>query len=386
MALHIKSTKSFKLLLGFSALLISGMAATFSITGIATLFSGYFFTVALMMGALEFAKIVVASFLARYWSNVSKILRGYFIAALMVLILITSGGIFGYLSDAYQKTKGDYTLVEKNVQLIDTKIKLFTSEKDRYQNRLDALTKAKSGQEARLDSLYSRGQTSVAKRVETQIAASDKEVAELSKKLNAVNDSIGVYETRKVEKESTNITGELGPLKYIAGIFNTDMDTVVKYFIFLLIFVFDPLAVLLFVSLNTLIRKEHLEEDDEEIKPVPKKKIEEKNIEAIPADENAFIKKSESEVQSEKLPVTNEIEIIQEKPLQEIEAKKKAVSDDSEEFVNELIEVLEKSKEPEVKEPEHKGDEHEFYHDGKKEDGDISKKEPVLWHSANYHP
>ncbi len=372
MALHIKSTKSFKILLGFSALMISGMAATFSITGIATLFSGYFLTVSLMMGALEFAKIVVASFLARYWSVVSKILRTYFTIALIVLILVTSGGIFGYLSDAYQKTKGDYTLVEKNIELIDTKIKLFTSEKDRYQNRLDALIKIKSGQEARLDSLYSRGQINVAKRVEAQITASDNEVVELTKKLNMVNDSISVYETKKVEKESVNITGELGPLKYIAGIFDTDMDTVVKYFIFLLIFVFDPLAVLLFVSLNTLIRKDYLENTDETVKE------KEKNPTTVSDIVNNKIKPT---IESKNTSNTNiKIEQSDEIQMKDVKIEKKV---EPEEFVNELMNELEKSNNENVS--EHKINEHEFYHDNEKINTE-KKPNNITNKSANYHP
>ena len=254
MALHIKSHKSFIILIAISAFSISAMAATFSVTGIATLFSGYFFTVALMMGVLEFGKIVVASFVARFWQELSKVLKTYFISALTVLILITSGGIFGYLSDAYQKTKGDYTVIEKQVSLIEAKIKLFQSEKERVQNRLDVLTNTRVSQETRLDSLYSRGQITTAKRIELQIESANKEVSQLSVKLNTINDSVGFYETSKVEKETTNLKGELGPLKYIANIFNTDMDNVVKYFIFMLIFVFDPLAVLLFVSINLLIK------------------------------------------------------------------------------------------------------------------------------------
>jgi len=256
MALHLKSNKSFIIILTASAVLISTMAAIFSVTGMANLFSGYFTTVAMMMGSLEFSKIVVASFLARYWNTINRALKTYFIIALVVLITITSGGIFGYLSDAYQKTKGDYSIIEKDIQLIDTKVKLFQSEKERYQNRVDVLIKAKTGQESRLDSLYSRGQISIAKRVESQIESSNREVSELSLKLNAINDSISYYETKKVEKETKNISGELGPLKYLSVVFNTDMDTVVKYIIFLLIFVFDPLAILLFVSINTLLRKE----------------------------------------------------------------------------------------------------------------------------------
>lgn len=301
MALHIKSHKSFIILIAFSALSISAMAATFSVTGIATLFSGYFFTVALMMGVLEFGKIVVASFVARFWQEISKVLKAYFIAALTVLILITSGGIFGYLSDAYQRTKGDYTVIEKQISLIDAKIRLFQSEKDRVQNRMDVLTSTRVSQETRLDSLYSRGQHSTAKRVELQIESANKEVSQLSVKLNAVNDSIGFYETSKVEKETINVKGELGPLKYIAGIFNTDMDTVVKYFIFMLIFVFDPLAVLLFVSINLLIKTEEFDKKNN-IDSLEEQKL------PIIKNENEFLDDSKKKAFDVELQATQNIQ------------------------------------------------------------------------------
>lgn len=403
MALHIKSTKSFKILLGFSALLISGMAATFSITGIATLFSGYFLTVALMMGALEFAKIVVASFLARYWVTVSRILRTYFIAALMVLILITSGGIFGYLSDAYQRTKGDYTIVENQTEILKNKKNRFDTNTKSYQDEKISLDKNindlieglkgnvikytdKNGNEVVTSSSAAR------KIYQDQLTESQKRRDVLTQKIDAATDSSTAIDNKIFELESKNIQGELGPLKYIAGIFNTDMDTVVKYFIFLLIFVFDPLAVLLFVSLNTLIRKDQLEEEIDEI---PKQKKKEPEIISQPVG-----KKVEPVVEVAELPIVSApVEQPQsdpepDVPAQVIEPKKKVETDSSEDFVKELISELEKSKEveqpKEVEEPEHKTDEHEFYHEEiKKEEPKqevIIEKPVITKKSANYHP
>lgn len=389
MALYLKSNKSFKILAGVSALSISAMAATFSVTGIATLFSGYFLTVAIMMGVLEFGKIVVASFLARFWEDLSKILKSYFMAALFILILITSGGIFGYLSDAYQKTKGDYTVTEKQVSLIDTKVKLFQSEKDRYQNRIDALNTSRIGQESRLDFLYSRGQTASARRVESLIASSDKELADLTKKLSAVNDSIGAYETTKVEKESVNITGELGPLKYIAGIFDTDMDTVVKYFIFMLIFVFDPLAVLLFVSLNIIIKKEGglieepkeeideesllTEEDKQQLRELDKYKNGEKStFDSVPANKEIPTAYYDDEFYSE----NDDADIIV--------SKKDTLAD---ELMKEYEKSISKDSSKNLfTEDEIKSVDNEIVEENKIENEKNKNVESIVKHSANYHP
>jgi hypothetical protein len=256
MALEFKSSKTFKFVIGISALFISTMAATFSVTGVASLFSGYFFSVAFMMSGLEFGKVVLASFIARYWKKIGLLLKVYFVVALIVLVTITSAGIFGYLSDGYQKTKGTYDVTQKEIVFIKQKSDLFTQQKASIDKRISTLTNSRIGQEARLDSLYSRRQISSAKSVEKYIASSNLELNELSKQSAAIGDSVSKYSLDQLSKETINATGELGPLKYLATIFNTDMDSIVKWFIFMLIFVFDPLAVLLFVALNVIIKNE----------------------------------------------------------------------------------------------------------------------------------
>jgi hypothetical protein len=391
MALHIKSTKSFKILLGFSALLISGMAATFSITGIATLFSGYFLTVAMMMGALEFAKIVVASFLARYWSTVSRILRTYFIAALMVLILITSGGIFGYLSDAYQRTKGDYSIIEKQTEILknkknrfDTNIKYYQDEKANLDKNINTLIEGLNGNVIKYTDKNGNQvvtSSSAARKIyQDQLTENQKRRDILTQKIDADTDSSTSIDSKIFEFESKNIQGELGPLKYIATIFNTSMDNVVKYFIFLLIFVFDPLAVLLFVSLNTLIRKDTLEEEMDVNIVEKNKKPEVPDIENKLKVEPTIEPIVEPEIKANDLSITTE-GVEQKKQVQEIEPKKKASDAESEKFVKELINELEKSME--IKEFENKNDEHEFYHEEIKEE---IKKDDITFKSSNYHP
>lgn len=394
MALHLKSTKSFKILIAFSALLISGMAATFSVTGIATLFSGYFLAVAFMMGALEFAKIVVASFLARYWTAVSRVLRGYFIASLVILILITSGGIFGYLSDAYQQTKGDYSIVEKQTSILESKKNMFSERKERLQADRQLELKAKNSNQTRADSLSSRGQNIT--RTRGDIKQNDVRIVAIEKQIGAAEDSIGSYDLKIVELESQNIKGELGPLKYIAGIFNTDMDTVVKYFIFLLIFVFDPLAVLLFVSLNMIIRKEHgmYKEDEDVTQQEPFAGIENASVDVkqeITPSIDEVKKNLNNELLDDWFTGLDDIQhddvIISDIPIK---------TDESEKVVSELIHDFETQSELPDKE-----NEHEFYHgeESKEESKEEPQEEPqkqikketeqmapIVKKSANYHP
>jgi hypothetical protein len=260
MAFHFKSTTKYKALIGFSALAVSGVAAIFSVTGVSTLFKGAWLTVVLMMSILEFAKIVVASYVARFWNEISRTLRVYFIIAVMVLMTITSAGIFGYLSEAYQGTKGNYDITEQESSALSARKRNYEEQIQRYKERINTLNSFRASQETRLDSLYSRGLTTSAKRVEQGIQRNDEELQSLNAKISVLTDSVGNLDNQVITKQTANIKGELGPLKFIASIFNTDMDTVVKYLIFMLIFVFDPLAVLLFVSLSVMIRKDADEE------------------------------------------------------------------------------------------------------------------------------
>src|SRR5579862_8299378 len=91
-------------LLGSAAILISLTGATFSIVGLTSLFAGRALTVGFMAGSLEFAKLVAAGFLYRYWGHINRLMRGYLSMAVIALSAITSMGIFGYLSAAYQKS------------------------------------------------------------------------------------------------------------------------------------------------------------------------------------------------------------------------------------------------------------------------------------------
>ena len=245
-----------------AALVIAGTAALFSVTGISSVFAGHFVQVAIMAGALETGKIVISSILYRYWQIMNKAIKTYMIVALLVLMLITSAGIFGYLSEAYQKTKGGYDVLGKQVELLASKKQLFQDEYDRNQKRLNELTSIRSGQETRLDSLYARGQITSARRVEANIKRQDDEIASLNKKLLATSDSLSAIETQSVQKQSTIITGDLGPLQYVAKAIGEDMDTTVKYFILILIFVFDPLAVTLIVAANMIFINKHYEREE----------------------------------------------------------------------------------------------------------------------------
>jgi predicted DNA-binding protein len=248
--------KRFSLLLGLSAILISVVAGFFSITGIAMLFIGHFIPVIIMGCSLEFAKLIIASFLYRYWEDVTKTIRYYLLLGLLILMLITSGGIFGFLSDAYNKSAGTVKVIDTELVMMQKQKESKISEIERYQNRIIQLSDIRSQQEKRIDSLYSKGWTTSAKVVQSSIKAATNDMEQYNSKIESLQKDIGTLDGSIISKETQVLSSDVGPLRYMANVFNTDMDTVVKWFILLLIFVFDPIAVTLIVAFNITLYKD----------------------------------------------------------------------------------------------------------------------------------
>ena len=225
--------------MGISALLIAGSAAFFSVFGLSKLFAGAALSVIIMAGSLEFGKLVTAAFLYRYWDKVNVFQKTYLMTAVITLVLITSAGIFGYLSNAYQ---GATVTFEKQSNLL-------LSNEDRLEQLLEDKEFLKEELEIQVNDLP-----------ENYITAKRKLREEYNPRIQSVNDEIlrvkGVIGDLKVELVETGV--DVGPAIYLARTFETDVDSVVKFFIFILIFVFDPLAVMLVVAFNQalLLREE----------------------------------------------------------------------------------------------------------------------------------
>ena len=244
--------KLFLFLISLSTLLVASAAAIFSITGIGMLFSGHFVQVSIMAGSLEFAKLMLASFLYRNWFNISKPMRFYQTIALIVLVTITSAGIFGYLSDAYQKTKTNYTTSENIINNYNTKILFFKDRKERLSKDKNIEIKSKLSNQTRADSLTSRGIG--ISRTRKDILYSENKITNYDIQISSIEDSINNINTQISILKSKSLSSDLGPLIYLSKVLNISMDDVVKYFILLLIFVFDPLAVSLVIATNITIK------------------------------------------------------------------------------------------------------------------------------------
>ena len=230
-----EQSKSFNKLVGFSALTIAGSAAFFSVYGLSKLFAGAQYAVIIMAGSLEFGKLVAASFLYRYWEKINIAHKIYMTIATVVLILITSAGIFGFLSNAYQ---GATVGFEKESTALIYK-----------QDRLDQLVDDKkflkeelSAAIAELPENYRTARRKLREEYQPQISQINKDIVELK----------GEVGDLKIALIETGV--EVGPAIYLARVFDTDVDSVVKFFIFVLIFVFDPMAVIFVISYNVTLQ------------------------------------------------------------------------------------------------------------------------------------
>ena len=236
----MERSENFHIYLGIAALLIAGSAAIFSVFGLSKLFAGAAFSVIIMAGSLEFGKLVTAAFVYRYWDKINIFQRTYLMTAVVTLVLITSAGIFGYLSNAYQ---GATVSFEKQ-----------TNQLLAYEDRLEQLVEDKSFLKEELE-------VQVKDLPENYITAKRKLREEYNPRIQQVNNEIldvkGRIGDLKVELVETGV--DVGPAIYLARVFGTDVDTIVKFFIFILIFVFDPLAVMLVVAFNQalILREEN---------------------------------------------------------------------------------------------------------------------------------
>jgi len=271
----------FSFLVALSAALIAGCAAYYSVFGLSQLFAGASTAVIVMASSLEFSKIIAVSFLHRYWTRISGILKIYLTIGVFVLICITSAGIYGFLSNAYQKTANKLEISEGQLGVLNGKKDLFQKNINDNQRIIDSknsrllqLNGLRTSQEARLDAATTNSARGKARgdinSSNTEIQKLNLEIDNLSQKNISLLDSVNVYSTKSIESKANNsVTGEVGPLKYLAQLTGYPMDKVVNFFILLLIFVFDPLAVSLVIATNKVLE---LEKNNEEPQPKDKPK------------------------------------------------------------------------------------------------------------------
>ena len=250
-------------LVAFSALSVSGSAAFYSVFGLSKLFAGASTEVIIMAGSLEVAKLVTASLLYQYWDTINKFLKYYLTVATIILVIITSMGIYGFLSAAYQDTFNQLTYVENEKEFLQQKTNFYQQDVTRYEKELQQiLDNITSLSNARSVSIQVKD-TSVVGGVRNTISTVDLRLAQdrlrieenkredVNLKRDIAVDSLRKYQRQILELDNNvEVAGELGPLKYLSGLTGLPMDKIINVLLLIIIFVFDPLAVSLVVAAN----------------------------------------------------------------------------------------------------------------------------------------
>ena len=213
-----------------AAAAVSVLGGAFSISGLAKLFSGASFAVCMMASALEFSKFVVAAFLHRAWSQLNGLYRTYLLLAVIVLSGITSMGIFGFLSDAYQTSSVDLVTNQIKIDALKAEQQRNTDEIARINRGVDEIPVERIGRKLR--------------------ARKDAEplIRSLTQKTDQIADQIKQMDLAIVDTKT-----KVGPI-YVSRAFNRDVDTVVKWLILVFVSVFDPLAICLVIATSEAVK------------------------------------------------------------------------------------------------------------------------------------
>ena len=266
------------LLLGLSALFVAFNAAFFSVSGLSKLFAGAAFSVIIMASSLELAKLITAGYLYNYWDKINKSFRIYLSGAVIILILITSLGIYGFLTSAFQDTFNQFSIKEKQLAFLQQKEKFWGDDVIRYDEELKRI----SGNISTLSNAKSQSiqvrDTSVVGGVRTTISTSELRISQkrieveeqnrkgVQAKREVAADSLQSIQLKILDVESSEgVSSELGPLEYLSGLLDKPMDVIINWFILIIIFVFDPLAVALVIAFNNAIKVDRGIVDKEKI-------------------------------------------------------------------------------------------------------------------------
>jgi hypothetical protein len=316
--------KLLPILVIISAVAVSLSAAFYSVTGLGKMFAGASLQVIIMTSSLEIAKLVVASLLYQYWSVLGRLLKTYLTIAVGVLMIITSGGIYGYLSAAYSETSNKLEVIDKNVAVYELKRSRFQVqlddigiEKQSLTESIKELSKGLSNNVIQYKdkdgNIITTTSSSTRKVLERQLDDAKDQRDKLSLREESLTDSITRIDLIKLEMETdSDIAAEIGPLKYIAELTGKTIGQVVNWFIIALMLVFDPLAVALVIAANTIfyntkkedmieenITPEEFDEDDA-LDQVLNSMVEDINEDEIPREEEAGSSGEERKAESVK--------------------------------------------------------------------------------------
>jgi len=253
----------FPFIIALSALSVSASAAFYSVTGLSKLFAGASTEVFIMAASLEISKLVIASLLYQYRKTIPRLLKYYLTIACVVLILITSAGIYGFLSAAYQETAALAGNIDAQITLIETKrdnvkdqLTVYNAEKSTINGAVADLQAGLANnviqyKDPETGEIITTTSSSTRKALERQLDQAIYRQTEINSRIDTLNQQLFDYETEIVETRSNSEIGsELGPLKYLANLTGLGMDQIINYLLLIIIFVFDPLAIALVIAAN----------------------------------------------------------------------------------------------------------------------------------------
>jgi len=235
-----------KILVGFSALIIAGCAAYFSVTGLGVLFAGASLSVMIMASSLELAKLVAATYLKQKWNEIGGFNKWYLTISVGVLMLITSAGIFGYLSNAFQAQSLKLQVVDREIAVYQTKI-------DQNNTQITQLSTQITEFNTNQGKILDGGK--VNSRLIRSIDNRDKQISKINDKISILQteNAKNTEKINEIKLQNLDLEKEVGGFRFVAEAFGMELKNVVKFFIFLIVIVFDPLAVALIIAFNGLI-------------------------------------------------------------------------------------------------------------------------------------
>ena len=255
--------RGFPYLVFISAIALASSAAYYSVYGISKLFSAQSVAVAIMAGTLEVSKLIAATYLHRYWKKINFLFKLYLTSAVLILMLITSIGIYGFLTASYQTTANELFVMDKEISVIEMKksryleqLNGYTSEKNQLASSITELTKGLSNNKVQWKDketglIITSTSSKTRKVLQTQLNDFKTQRNKVSLKIESLTDSITKLDLQVLDLQSNSeVANEIGPLKYVSELLDRPMNQVVNWFILIFIFVFDPLAVVLLIGAN----------------------------------------------------------------------------------------------------------------------------------------
>jgi len=319
----------FPTVVALSALSVSVSAAFYSVSGLSKLFAGATFEVIVMASSLEVSKLVIASLLYQYWGKINKLLRFYLTLATIILVLITSAGIYGFLSAAYQETATKSGIVDKRVEVLELRKNRFIDSRDYLMTEKGVLDKSISSlrdglsnnviqyKDKETGQIITTTSSSTRKALQNELNTAVTQRDKISIRLETATDSINGIDIKILDTESSaEIASELGPLKYLSELTGKPMNIIINVLLLIIIFVFDPLAISLVIASNFMFNQLKSKNENED--------TETDNLVGDPIDISKEAGKIEKELLSDEpkpLEVSDELLGRLEKELGKIDTK-----------------------------------------------------------------